>query len=320
MTEIYLSTMWSKSNYRNIEDFVADVHRWGFAGIELSSALSEEAFDEILKVKGLKVSSIHSPCSPTSLSEKASPDNPPLSSLDKEVRQKAVSYAQSTIEFASQIGVRVIVLHCGFVPLDLKIDFEEKSHQLSAVNLSFLKEDLYRLYCEGQFRTKKYIEIKERLEKERQLSVKPYFEATKMSLDKLANFALKYDIKLGIETRDSFHEIPQIEEMANLLKEFEGSSIGYWHDLGHAEKNSRLGFTSHREWFLQFKDKMIGVHIHDIRRLQDHYLPGLGDIDWDLIGENLPEEIVKVCEIGEWNNKEKIKEVIPFLRKKGILT
>jgi sugar phosphate isomerase/epimerase len=318
MTEIYLSSMWSKNNYRNIEDFVADAHRWGFAGIELSSALSKEAFDEILKVKGVKVSSIHSPCSPMSLAEKASPDNPPLSSLDKDERQKAISYAQSTIEFASQVGVKVIVLHCGFVPLDLKIDFEEKLHRLSTVDLSLLKENLYRLYNESQFRSKKYIELKEKVEKERSLKAKPYFEAAKASLDKLTNFALKREMKLGIETRDSFHEIPQIEEMAKLLKEFEGSSIGYWHDVGHAERTSRLDFAPHREWFLRFKDKMIGVHLHDIRKLQDHYLPGLGNMDWDLIGENLPEGIIKVCEAGEWNNKGKIKEVIPFLEKKGI--
>jgi hypothetical protein len=35
-----------------------------FSGIELTPALSKEGLDEILKVKGLKISSIHSPVHP----------------------------------------------------------------------------------------------------------------------------------------------------------------------------------------------------------------------------------------------------------------
>jgi hypothetical protein len=30
MSEIGLSTMWSKNNYEHMEDFIADVYRWGF--------------------------------------------------------------------------------------------------------------------------------------------------------------------------------------------------------------------------------------------------------------------------------------------------
>jgi len=253
------------------------------------------------------------------LSEKASPDNPPLSSLDKEERERAISYAGSTIEFASQIGVKAVVVHAGFVPFGLKVDFEEKARQLSTVNLSFLKEKLYRLYNQHSVTSKEYRELKERLEKERSLRAKPYFEAAKISLDKLVNFALKREVKLGVETRDSFHEIPQFEEMENILEEFKGGPIGYWHDVGHAEKTSRLGFTPHRDWLSQFKDKMIGIHLHDVIGLQDHYLPGKGNMNWDFLAECLPKGITMVCEVGEWNNREKIDEVVPFLRKKGIL-
>jgi sugar phosphate isomerase/epimerase len=239
--------------------------------------------------------------------------------LDREEREKAISCAESTIELASRIGVRAVIVHRGFVPSDLQIDFEERPHQLAAVGLDFLKDKLYRLYSHAAVKSKEYAEVKETLEKERIRMGKPYFEAAKISLDRLASLALKREVKLGIETRDSFNEIPQFDEMENILEEFEGSPIGYWHDVGHAEKSSRLGFTPNGEWLSRFKEKMIGVHLHDVRRLQDHYLPGIGDMDWDFVAECLPQGIITVCEVGEWNNRQKIGEVVPFLRKKGIL-
>jgi len=319
MSEIGLSTMWSKNNYEYIEDFVRDVHRWGFTGIELTPALSKEGLDEILRIRDLKICSIHAPCSPASLSDRASPDSPPLSSLDKEERKKAIRYAESTIEFASEKGVKAVVLHAGFLPSGWRMGFEEGASQVSVVDLNFLRQELYRLYEAGSVKSRKYAEVKQRLEQERRIRVKPYFEAAKMSLDGLANFAFKHKVKLGIETRDSFHEIPQFEETENILEEFQGSPISYWHDVGHAEKLSRLDFTPHEDWLSRFKERMIGVHLHDVRGLQDHYLPGTGNTDWDFIAEHLPEGIIMVCEIGEWNDRRKIDDVVPFLRRKRIL-
>jgi sugar phosphate isomerase/epimerase len=153
-----------------------------------------------------------------------------------------------------------------------KIDFGEGPHQLSTVDLNFLKEKLYQLYYQHSVKSKEYGGLAQRLEEERRLRAKPYFEAAKMSLDRLANSALKREVRLGIETRDSFHEIPQFDEMENILEEFEGGPIGYWHDVGHAEKTSRLGFTPHGDWLSRFKERMIGVHLHDVTGLQDHYL------------------------------------------------
>jgi len=320
MSEISLSTMWTKNNYEHIKDFIADVHRWGFTGIELTPALSKEGLDELLRVSDLKIYSIHAPCSPVSLSDRASPDNPPISSLDKEERQKAIHYVESTIEFASQFGVKAVVLHAGFLPSGPRVDFAEGASQLSMVDLNSLKQELYRLYNTGSAKSKEYVNVKQRLEQERRVRSGPYFEAVKMSLDRLANFAFKHRIKLGIETRDSFHEIPQFAEMENILDEFQGSPIGYWHDIGHAEKTSRLGITPHADWLSRFKERMIGVHLHDVKGLQDHYLPGMGNLDWDFVAEYLPKGIIMVCEIGEWNDRTKIDGVVPFLRGKRILT
>jgi len=42
-------------------------------------------------------------------------------------------------------------------------------------------------------------------------------------------------------------------------------------------------------------------------------------MNWEMVAKYLPPGIVKVCEIGEWNDEEQIQGVITFLQKKGIV-
>jgi len=99
----------------------------------------------------------------------------------------------------------------------------------------------------------------------------------------------------------------------------EGGLVGYWHDVGHAEVNQRLGFTPHEEWLSRFGDRMIGIHLHDVLGIRDHRPPGKGDVNWNMVAEYVPQEALKVCEIAEWNEAEQIRGVVDFLQKQGIL-
>jgi sugar phosphate isomerase/epimerase len=65
---------------------------------------------------------------------------------------------------------------------------------------------------------------------------------------------------------------------------------------------------------------MVGIHLHDIRGIPDHQAPGEGNVHWEMIAKYLPQAIVKVCEIGEWNDEEQMQGVVKFLQKKGILS
>ena len=42
-------------------------------------------------------------------------------------------------------------------------------------------------------------------------------------------------------------------------------------------------------------------------------------MNWEMIAKCLPQGIVRVCEIGEWNDEEQMLGVVKFLQKKGIL-
>lgn len=297
--------MWSQ-RYNHMDRFVQDVREFGFTHVELNSILTPEKLNELLKL-GIKVSSIHCPCPVTTSRLGIAAASLQLSSLDEAERREALRFARATIELASQVGAKGIVIHAGQVEIDSHL--EDRLHQLY--------NHCHREHTEAI--SKEFENVRQQLIQQRASHAKPYFEAARRSLLELADFAQGRDVKLGIETRFYFCEIPRPAEMEQLLQELPPDLVGYWHDVGHAEVNSRLGFAPHKVWFEKFKPRMIGVHLHDVRGIRDHCAPGVGNVDWDFVAQNLPPSIIKVCEIGEWNPPGVCARAVPFLKKRGII-
>jgi sugar phosphate isomerase/epimerase len=281
--------------------FAAKLRELGFTHVEPNALVSPGMLNELLR-SAVPISSIHSPC-PAVLSSRGIPvSSLSLSSLEASERVEAVSFTKKTIDLAANVSARAIVLHMGEVPIDLS-----------------LQDRLYRLHDGGYTQTKEYRQTRERLVRQRASLAHSYVDAAKRSLRELSKYSLQKGIMLGLETRFHFNEIPNIDEMTELLDEVSEDLAGYWHDVGHAEVQQQLGFSSHEEWLWRFKDRMVGIHLHDIRGISDHHAPGKGNMDWEMIAKYLPPGIVKVCEIGEWNDEEQMQGVVEFLQKKGIL-
>jgi len=289
-----------------MDRFVQDVQEFRFTKVELNSILTPEKLDELLKL-GIEVSSIHCPCPVTTSRLGIAAASLQLSSLDEAERREALRFARATIELASQVKAKAVVVHAGQVEIDSHL--EDRLHQLYDY-----------CHCEhSESISKEFETMRQQLIQQRASHARPYFEAARRSLTDLADFAQGRDVKLGIETRFYFCEIPRPEEMEQLLQELPSDLVGYWHDVGHAEVNSRLGFAPHWVWFEKFKSRLIGVHLHDVRGIRDHCAPGTGDLDWDFIAQNLPPSIIKVCEIGEWNPPGACAHAVPFLKSHGVI-
>jgi sugar phosphate isomerase/epimerase len=281
LPEVSLSTMWAKGRFSHMAGFAAKVREFGFTHVEPNALVSPIMLNELLKT-AVPISSIHSPC-PAVLSSKGSPvSSLSLSSLDMSERTEAVGFTKKTIDLS-------------------------------------LQERLYKLHDGGYAQTEEYRETKERLVHQRFSLAPPYVDAARKSLQELSKYSRQKGIMLGLETRFHFNEIPDMDEMAGLLDELSERLAGYWHDVGHAEVQQQLGFSFHEEWLSRFKDRMVGIHLHDICDISDHHAPGNGNMNWEMIAKHLPQGIVRVCEIGEWNDEEQMQGVIKFLQKKGIL-
>ena len=299
--EVSLSTMWAKGRFSHMAEFAAKLRELGFTHVEPNRLVSPRMLAELLKT-GVPISSIHSPCPTVLSSQGMDVDRLSLSSLDVSERMEAVSFARKTIDLAANVNARAIVLHMGEAPIDLS-----------------LQDRLHKLHDAGHAQTKKYGQIKERLVRQRASLARPYVDAAKKSLQELSKYTRQKGIMLGLETRFHFGEIPNTDEMAELLGEVSQGVAGYWHDTGHAEVQQELGFFSHEEWLSRFRDRIVGIHLHDIRGISDHHAPGKGNMNWEMIAKYLSRGVVKVCEIGEWNDEERMHGVVKFLQKKGIL-
>ena len=281
--------------------FAAKAKELGFTHIEANASISPRMLSELLKTT-IPISSIHSPC-PAVLSSRGIPiSSLSLSSLDESMRMEAVSYTRQTIDLAASVRARAVVLHMGEVPIDLS-----------------LQDRLYKLHDGGYAQTKEYSQAKEELVYQRTSQALHYLGTAKKSLQELSAYSRQRGIILGLETRFHPHEIPNMDEMAELLNEASESLVGYWHDVGHAAVQQQLGLSLHEEWLSRFKDRLVGIHLHDVLGISDHHAPGKGNMNWEMVAKYLPPGIVKVCEIGEWNDEEQMQGVVEFLQKKGIV-
>jgi len=301
LLKISLSTMWAKGRFSHMAGFVAKARELGFTHIETNTSISPIMLGELLKTK-VPISSIHSPC-PAVLSSRGIPvSSLSLSSLDESERMEAVIFTKKTIDLAANVSAKAIVLHMGEVPIDLS-----------------LQDRLYKLPNGSYAQSKEYSQVKEELVYQRISQAPPYLDASRKSLQELSEYSRQKGVMLGLETRLHLNEIPNMDEMAELLNGVSQSLVGYWHDVGHAEVQQQLGFSSHEEWLSRFKDRMVGIHLHDTRGISDHHAPGKGNMNWEMVAKYLPPGIVKVCEIGEWNDEEQMQGVVKFLQKKGIV-
>ncbi len=301
MTDISLSTMWSM-NYQNMAEFMKDAREFGFTHLELNASLTSEKLKEILVTEGVKVSSVHAPCPNDLTSDGNKASSLSLSSLNEDERQEAVKFTKATIDLASALKARAVIVHAGWV--DTKPEMEK---------------ELRNLHEQGLAESSEFQDLKCKLTNIREFMAIPYIDAVKESLLELASYAHASEIQLALENRVNSYEIPNIDEMLDILEEFQPDVVGYWHDAGHAEIQARLGFTSHNEWLMALQERMIGTHLHDVKGIRDHFAPGLGDQAWDLIAENLPRNAIRVCEIGEWNNPDNARKAVAFLQFKGII-
>jgi sugar phosphate isomerase/epimerase len=81
----------------------------------------------------------------------------------------------------------------------------------------------------------------------------------------------------------------------------------------------RLGFMPIMEWLEKFGSRISGVHLHDVRGLEDHISPGLGDVDFNLISKYIPNNAVRTLEIKGINDINDIHSGLEVLGKASLI-
>ena len=270
-------------------------------GVELEYRLTDRFFagmrDPLMK-SPLQVTSIHNYFPfPTRFEElKPGGDLFLLSSPDRDERNRAVDRTIRTIEMANDLEAGAVVLHCGKVEIDAEI---QKLH-------GFFQENSIVTPGAQTFIGQKF--------KALETSKPAYLDSLLFSLDRLLPQAEKQGVTLGLENRAHYHELPGSGDFEQLLAEFAGGPLGYWHDTGHAHLAEKLTIVPLGFLLDKYAPDLVGVHLHDAVGLQDHLPPGSGEIDFNTVKPHLKPEIPVILELKPGTSNEDIQTALAFMK------
>lgn len=301
MSSIALSTMWGIKRFERLADFFAAGREAGFSRFELNHGVNSAMLAGV-DLDGCRITSVHEPCPADMRPNELAARGWLISAADEENRRRGVQAVLRSIDLAGRLRATAVIVHPGSVPVDESIEAAMR-----------------QLYREGKRHTAHYEHLLARMVAERGERAAVHLAAVRRSLDELANEAARRGVRLGLENRDHYYEIPLIDELSELLEAGYGETVGYWHDAGHAQKSEYKGYGPHEAWLTRFRDRMIGVHLHDLRGMDDHMAAGLGDMPWDMVAKHLPEGIIRTCEFQNTNSPEQVAQGLRFLAEAGLI-
>ncbi len=296
------STMWALHNFPGLPVFFEACRRMGFESIELNHQVDSSMLERV-DLHRQAIGGLHEPCPADISVEDLKSRDWLISSPDEDCRRHGVEAIRRSIDLAQSLRLPVIVVHAGMVSTEVH-----------------LEQRLRSLFEAGQGASPEYESIREELINTRGRLIPACFASVKRSLRELLDYALASGVRLGLENRFHYYDIPSLDEMGELLAIADESRLGFVYDVGHAEHLSRLGFYPHEEWLRRFSSRILEVHLHDMRGVRDHLAPGLGEIDFDMVASYLPSSAIRTLEMKPSNTPEQVKDALRYLAQHGCVS
>lgn len=277
------STCWNSARHSDGRAMLREIRELGFHYAELSHGIRISLLPGILeavRAGEIKISTLHNFCPLPVGVTGPSPNLYEFSAERERDRQLAIKHTVNTLEFAQRVGASLVVLHFG--SMNLK-DYTGK-----------LKELLER----GERGSPKFQKVLAEAGAEREAKKKKAYGFARETLKHLLTEVKFRGLKFGIEIREAVEELPVESDFKTLLEEFPAPHVYYWHDTGHAQIKSDLGFIHHAQFLAERADRLAGFHIHDVKfPARDHFPPGGGDIDFAVLKPFVKPEHIKVFEL-----------------------
>jgi len=293
---ISFSTCWNSHRHTAGDEMLREILDLGFDCAELGHGIRISLMPGVQKMfeaGKIQFSSLHNFCPLPVEVLGASPDCYQFSSPNSSERERAVKQTFQTIDFAERFGAPFVVLHLGEVRMRPATD------------------SLIDLAKEGKLLSRKYVREKLRAIKKREAAAPPYLQRAKDCLRRVVDYAASKSVKLGVEGRRGYEEIPSERELPTLLDEMNSPQLGYWHDFGHIQIKANLEFLDHAEWLQQIGPRTFGCHVQDcIWPAQDHQPPFAGDVDLDRLVPMLPPDCAFVWEMSPRKTAEEIQQSV----------
>jgi sugar phosphate isomerase/epimerase len=294
---IAFSTCWNSGRHTAGDAMLREIKvKLGFDLIELGHGIRMSLMPGIQKMLDageVRFSSLHNFCPLPVEVMVASPDCYRFSAAYSQERERAIKQTFQTIDFAKRFGAPFVVLHLG------------------EVNMRPVTDSLIELAKTGEYLSRKYVRLKLKAVQRREKIALPYLHRVKDCLRRITDYAETKNVKLALEARRGYEEIPTERELPALLDGINSPNLGYWHDFGHAQIKENLAFLDHAEWLRTIGSRTFGCHVQDcIWPAQDHQPPFAGDIDLEKLVPLLPSNCLFVWEMSPDQTAEKIQRSI----------
>lgn len=299
------SSCWNNSRHSDGEAMIEEIVGLGFTNIELSHGMTIAKLPGIRKAhaRGLfTCSGVHNYFpSPVEVMIDA-PDAYEYTSHRPFDRQRAMDMTFKTLEIAAEFKARYLVLHMGSVPMPSK----KWTKPLTA------------MVAAGAQNTPEYVKHKIAFVKKREKIAPLYFNRAIEALEQIAEKAKEYGVKLAVESRSRFEDMPTEREMVRLQEHFAGNEwVGYWHDFGHVQLKHNLGLLDHHEWLEKMTPYIIGGHVHDVQwPARDHRTPFTGTLDYAPLLKFFPCRCPLIWELSPTRKAEEIREMLAIWKSK----
>lgn len=287
------STCWNSGRHTKGEEMLQEILDLGFEWVELGHGIRLSLMEGVQRYYDagkVKFTTLHNFCPLPIEITHAAPDCYEFTSHRESERERAIKLTLQTIDFAARLGASLVVMHLGRVPMNPVTD------------------ELVEMAEHGEHLSRKYVKLKLKAVKEREKKAPFYVQRARECLLRVIDHAAAKGIKLGIEGRFGYEEVPNEYEIAPLLDELKAPHVGYWHDFGHIQVKENLGLANHAEWLTYISPRLLGAHLHDVEWPGgDHRAPFTGMIDYDRLLPLLPKDCLFVWEMSPRRKTDEVR-------------
>ncbi|MBB80659.1 MAG: hypothetical protein CMN02_06650 [Roseibacillus sp.] len=300
------STCWNNSRHSDGEAMIAEILELGVRDIELSHGMTITKLPGIrsaFKGGAFRCCGVHNYFpSPTEVIIDA-PDAYEFTSHRSFDRDRALKLTLKSLDLAAEFNAQYLVLHMGSVP---RMPHPKWTGRLTQM----VKE-----YPDAE---KNHEKLRKKCVKKRTRVGQLYFQRALESLEVVAEKAAELKVKLAIESRSRYEDVPSEDEMVLLQEHFsENEWVGYWHDFGHVQLKHNLGLLEHETWLKNMQPYLIGSHVHDVVWPdRDHRVPFTGTLDYDCLLRMVSPQTPHVWELSPRRKTDEIRLALQCWKEK----
>lgn len=274
-----LSTNWCNRIYTSGEEIADKAVELGFSALELGF---NTTVDQLAGFAGrldqIPVESVHAFCPVPLSAPDGSPELYSLASPDENERAMARIHLLKTIDTASDLGAKSIVLHAGRIPLATFFSKKRDSH--------LLRETL--IAAKGDALNPKYRKALNSALSARNKRAAKITDLFLRELESITPVLEKRSVALALENLPFLEGYPNEVETLDIVTRLSGSHVFAWYDTGHHRVREMHGWIDDaaKEALEKLEEGSLirGIHINDVKDYyDDHYAPGGGNVDFSAL-------------------------------------